>query len=219
MSTRPRIEFDEDGRCNACIWSERKKSLNWKEREQQLIKLLDAAKSVVMRFDCLVPVSGGKDGSYVAHTLRERYGVKALAVTVTPALSREIGDQNLRGFIESGFDHISINPHPEIMRKLNRVGFEEIGFPYYGLAYGYSHSCYKGSLIQFDVSHKYSMGKMARWNYGGTILTGEEAPVVLMLRYMRDVCLSGGYRQVLDGDATSPKGDTYFFEFPCRQNS
>ena len=209
MSTRPRIEFDEDGRCNACIWSERKKSLNWKEREQQLIKLLDAAKKRGNAFDCLVPVSGGKDGSYVAHTLRERYGVKALAVTVTPALSREIGDQNLRGFIESGFDHISINPHPEIMRKLNRVGFEEIGFPYYGWLMAI-HTAVIRVAVQFDVSLIF-YGEDGEVEYGGTNIT-EEAPV-FDARYMRDVYLSGGYRQVLDA-AQLPKRDTYFFEFP-----
>ena len=31
MSTRPRITFDKDGRCNACTWSEEKKSRLGKE--------------------------------------------------------------------------------------------------------------------------------------------------------------------------------------------
>ena len=41
MSTRPRIAFDKDGKCNACTWMEKKKKINWKSREEELIKLLD----------------------------------------------------------------------------------------------------------------------------------------------------------------------------------
>ena len=38
---RPRIEFDEEGICNACRYFDYKKNINWKEREEKLIKLLD----------------------------------------------------------------------------------------------------------------------------------------------------------------------------------
>ena len=34
MSTRPRITFDERGSCNACQWSEEKKKLDWKKRQE-----------------------------------------------------------------------------------------------------------------------------------------------------------------------------------------
>ena len=40
MSTRPRITFDQEGRCNACQWSDEKKTFNWKEREEELKKNL-----------------------------------------------------------------------------------------------------------------------------------------------------------------------------------
>ena len=63
MSTRPRISFDKKGFCNACQWMEEKKSLNWEEREKLLKKILsEAKKNKKGNFDCLVPVSGGKDG-------------------------------------------------------------------------------------------------------------------------------------------------------------
>ena len=32
MSTRPRISFDERGFCNACVWMEEKKNLDWSSR-------------------------------------------------------------------------------------------------------------------------------------------------------------------------------------------
>ena len=67
--TRPRIEFDSRGWCNACQWMEEKKSLDWEARQKELLELLDRHKNRG-QFDCIVTVSGGKDGSYVAHTLK-----------------------------------------------------------------------------------------------------------------------------------------------------
>ena len=132
MSTRPRITFDENGLCNACVWKERKSLLNWEDREAELKVLLSNHKRNDGNFDCLVPLSGGKDGSYVAYNLKHKYGMNPLCVTVTPALPLPLGEKNLRAFIESGYNHISINPEFEAMRALNKTGFIEMGFPYYG---------------------------------------------------------------------------------------
>jgi hypothetical protein len=132
MSTRPRIGFDATGRCNACVWAERKQSIDWSSREKELVVLLARHKRTDGGFDCIVPVSGGKDGSYVAYNLRHKYGMNPLAVTVTPALALDLGNRNLRSFIESGYNHVQISPDHNAMQALNRSGFIEMGFPYYG---------------------------------------------------------------------------------------
>ena len=132
MSTRPRITFDKRGWCNACQWSEEKQKIDWKPRQEELKNILEKYRSINGGFDCLVPVSGGKDGSYVSYKLKNEYGMNPLAVTVTPALSLDIGNQNLRNYIDSGYNLIQINPDADAMRILNRVGFFEKGFAYYG---------------------------------------------------------------------------------------
>ena len=100
MSTRPRISFDKKGFCNACQWMEEKKSLNWEEREKLLKKILsEAKKNKKGNFDCLVPVSGGKDGSYVAYQLRDKYKMNILTTTVRPPLELSAGEKNLKNFI------------------------------------------------------------------------------------------------------------------------
>ena len=58
--------------------------------------------------------------------------MKPLCVTVNPHLPTEVGKNNLENFIKSGYDHISINPDYELMRLMNRYGFETVGFPYFG---------------------------------------------------------------------------------------
>ena len=130
MSTRPRITFDHRGWCNACQWMKEKKTLDWESRRHELAVTLDKYRSRNGGFDCIVPVSGGKDGSYVSHQLKHEYGMHPLAVTVTPALSLELGNLNLRNYIESGYNHIQINPDARVMQILNRQGFIEKGFPY-----------------------------------------------------------------------------------------
>ena len=69
-STRPRITFDKKGLCNACQWAREKKKINWKSRQSLLKKIFNKKNN--NQFDCIVPVSGGKDGSYVAHTLKKK---------------------------------------------------------------------------------------------------------------------------------------------------
>ena len=101
MSTRPRITFDERGWCNACQWMEEKKSLDWSKREKELLKLIEKYRSKSGEFDCAVPVSGGKDGSYIAYTLKTKYGMNPLCINVTPPLPREIGEINLKNFAAS----------------------------------------------------------------------------------------------------------------------
>ena len=88
MSTRPRISFNNEGVCNACLW---KKKLLIGLREKELIDLLDKHRSKEGNFDCLVPVSGGKDGSYVAYNLKHKYNMNPLCITVTPPLPTKLG--------------------------------------------------------------------------------------------------------------------------------
>ena len=67
MSTRPRIKFDSRGWCNACQWVEEKKTLDWDTRQDELQEILEKYRSKTGGLDCVIPVSGGKDGSYVSY--------------------------------------------------------------------------------------------------------------------------------------------------------
>ena len=107
MSTRPRISFDEKGSCNACQWSEEKKELDWKKRLLELENILSKHKNK-STYDCIIPVSGGKDGTYVTDQLKNKYNIKPLCVTVKPALELDIGKKNLDNFLKKGVDHICL---------------------------------------------------------------------------------------------------------------
>ena len=94
-SLRPRISFDKKGRCNACQWSEEKKKLDWGKRKKELFQILKKYKSKGI-YDCIVPVSGGKDGSYVANKIKDELGLNPLTVTSRPPLESDLGKKNLK---------------------------------------------------------------------------------------------------------------------------
>ena len=209
MSTRPRITFDVRGWCNACVWTEKKKTLDWDARKNELESLLNKHRHKNGEFDCIVPCSGGKDGSYVAYNLKHKYGMNPLCVTVTPALTLPLGDQNLRAFIESGYDHISINPDHEAMRLLNKSGFIEMGFPYYGWLISI-HTAVIRTATAFGINLIF-YGEDGEVEYGGSTETSKNP--IYDVRYQRKVYLEGGYEKVLTASGLNISR-LNFFSFP-----
>src|SRR3990167_679057 len=213
MSTRPRISFDARGWCNACQWMEEKKSLNWTTRQKELQTLFDQRRTKKGAFDCIVPVSGGKDGSYVAHTLKHRYRMNPLTVTVRPALELEIGNHNLKNFIQSGFTHIHISTNAVVLDRLNKYGFLEKGFPYYGWLIAIMTSVMKMALA-FNIP-LIIYGEDGEIGYGGSIESKNKA--LYDIEYMKRVYLEGGHDLVFekilkDGDIN--EADLSLFQFP-----
>ena len=129
---RPRIIFDEEGVCNACRYSEYKKTINWKSREDELMKICDQHRSKSGNYDCVVPSSGGKDSGSVTHKLKHKYGMHPLNVTYSPLVSHPIGWQNLVSLNWAGFDTI-IGEHHYInnlkLSKLIKNGICRGNFP------------------------------------------------------------------------------------------
>ena len=135
-SMRPRITFNEEGVCSACLFAETKEKTDWDFRENQLEVLCQKHRSRDGSFDVVVPVSGGKDGGFVAHQLKHKYGMNPLCVSFSPLIPTEIGQQNLRAFINSGFDVIQGHPNGQVARKLARLAFEHMGDPFQPFIYG-----------------------------------------------------------------------------------
>jgi len=217
MSTRPRIEFDKQGSCNACQWSNEKKVMNWSSRQTELQNLTKKYKSSNgVGFDCVVPVSGGKDGSYVAYTLKKKYGMNPLAVTVRPALSLDLGDKNLTNFIDSGFNHIHVSPNAKVMQKLNKIGFVEKGFPYYGWLIAI-----KTAVIQTAMNFNIPLifyGEDGEVEYGGS--TESKNKPLYDIEYMKRVYFEGGYDKVFKSvleDKDINEGDLAFWRFPTNE--
>ena len=134
---RPRIGFDENGVCSACNFAKfKKEKIDWKIREKELRDLCDRHRKSDGSFDVVVPCSGGKDGSYVAHQLKHEFGMHPLTVTWAPHVATEIGRKNLDAFVQSGFNNILGTPDGNIHRKMTQLSFIHLGDPFQPFIYG-----------------------------------------------------------------------------------
>jgi hypothetical protein len=76
--TFPGIDFDIDGVCNYCHSHEPITVFG----EERLRVVLDNYQNRGREFDCVVPISGGRDSAFVLHEMVKTYGMRVLALTV-----------------------------------------------------------------------------------------------------------------------------------------
>ncbi|MFM7469864.1 MAG: N-acetyl sugar amidotransferase [Vampirovibrionales bacterium] len=129
--TQEGITFDAMGVCQACRSSEQKMRINWHEREEVLHRILTEAKQKgenTQNYDCIVPISGGKDSFFQLHILVKVYGLKVLAVTFSHNWFSETGKRNLTLALETfDVDHIMYTPNRKLVNTLARKSLEAIG--------------------------------------------------------------------------------------------
>lgn len=207
MSTRNRIEFDAKGRCNACVWSEEKKTFNWAPRHEELEQLFKKHRTAsTSAFDIIVPISGGKDGSYVTYSSKTRFGMNPLCVTVHPPLRSQIGVQNVENFKKAGFPLIEVNPPFEAMRLLNKRGFVDQGRPLYGWT-----TAIFTAVIRIAKSFGISLimyGEDGEIEYGGS--TESKYRATFSAEFIKRVYLEGRVAETFRGLSPS---DLVFWDF------
>lgn len=127
--TEEGIVFDENGICRACNSAEQKMHIDWVEREKELRNILEQARAKAgANYDCIVPISGGKDSTFQLHVLTQVYGVKPLAVTFSHNWFSETGYYNLLLCLEAfNVDHIMFTPNRDLVGRLARKSIHEIG--------------------------------------------------------------------------------------------
>jgi N-acetyl sugar amidotransferase len=132
-NTRPRITFNEEGICNGCLHDEKKKVLDWEAKEAELKAIIAEAlaKSPNRQYDCIIPVSGGKDSHwqtwYAINTLK----LKPLCINVQPSLASPSAAKNLSNIAEKlGVDLLCFTPNPQVYNELMAIMFERFGDPF-----------------------------------------------------------------------------------------
>jgi N-acetyl sugar amidotransferase len=123
------IVFDEMGICQACQSAEQKIHIDWRARELQLRELLEAHRARAgANYDCIVPISGGKDSTFQLHVLTKVYRMKPLAVTFSHNWFSDTGKRNLENALEKfNVDHIMFTPNRALVNALARASLGQIG--------------------------------------------------------------------------------------------
>jgi len=125
--TRPDLHLDEQGLCNACRSYAARAQVDWGRRYQDLLQLLERYRHRDgSHWDCIVPVSGGKDSTYQVVRMLQ-LGLNPLCVTSTTCDLSELGRQNIENLKQLGVDHVAISPNPRVRAKLNRLGLTQVG--------------------------------------------------------------------------------------------
>lgn len=126
------LYVDDSGICSACRVAEQFEALTdefWKQRKEKFEKLIKEIKAQGQSdYDCLIPVSGGKDSYYQTHVMCKEYGLKALLVTYHGNNYLPEGDfnrDNMRQVFD--VDHLVFGPSVETLKKLNRLCFRKMG--------------------------------------------------------------------------------------------
>lgn len=125
--TRPDLKLDEEGICNACRSYERRQEIDWDQRGKELERLLERYRRPDgSNWDCLIPVSGGKDSTFQVVRILQM-GLNPLCVTSTTCDLADIGRRNIENLKSLGVDYVEFSPNPVVRHKLNRIGLEQVG--------------------------------------------------------------------------------------------
>jgi N-acetyl sugar amidotransferase len=124
--TRPNLEIGTDGVCNACRNHETKRVIDWDARRAAFTGVVDRARSHRAAYDCVIPVSGGKDSTWQVVTCLEA-GLHPLAVTWKTPGRTAIGTANLANLIAVGVDHIDYQVNPRVEARFMLAALERLG--------------------------------------------------------------------------------------------
>ena len=172
--TRPEIVFDAEGVCDACHTAARKEQeIDWEARRQQFETIIERYRNLDgSNYDCLIPVSGGKDSTYQVYMAKVIYGLNPLCVTFGQCKCTELGEQNMENLRQLGVDHLVFHPNPVVYKKLYKTGFERLGDPCW--------PCHAGIFtypIRIAVEKNIPLliwGENSQMEYGGPAAAREE---------------------------------------------
>ncbi len=126
------LNLDKEGVCSSCRTFEKFNVLTpefWARRRRKFEGILrDTLKENSSNYDCIIPVSGGKDSYYQAHMVCAEFKLKPLLVTYHGNNYLPEGDSN-RDRMRQVFDadHLVFGPSVDVLKKLNRLCFRKMG--------------------------------------------------------------------------------------------
>lgn len=169
-NAKPTIIFDDDGICSGCRYHESRKKIDWLERQKMLKEILDEHKDKARKagnpYDCIIPVSGGKDSHFQTHLMKTVFGMNPLLVTYNHTFNSRLGIRNLNNLVgKLGVDLIRFTANPESVRKISRYMLKTVG----DLTWHY-HAGIR--TLPFQIAVKYKIPLIIWGEHGFAELTG-----------------------------------------------
>ncbi len=158
------LTMSDEKICSGCIVHEEKMKINWEEREKIFKKLLLSYRSS-NNYDCIIPVSGGKDSHFQANYIK-KLGLKPLMVTYYTHNYSKTGEENLKNIGKLGIDHFIFYPDKKVISKMNKVGFEMTG----DMSWHFHCGVW---TTPFQIAQKFKIPLLVYGEHGFTDLAGQ----------------------------------------------
>lgn len=111
--TFPGISFDQEGVCNYCHDYQKASVFGEEALGQELSKYVGKGE----KYDCLVPISGGRDSSFVLHHIVNKYRMSCLAITVDSGAMTQEGYRNIEKTTKAlGVEHVWLKDEGHIKK-------------------------------------------------------------------------------------------------------
>ena len=213
--TKPDLYFDDEGICDACKSAERKhgteNAVNWDVRAKYFDELLvNARKNAKGWYDCIIPVSGGKDSTWQVYAMKKIHGMNPLAVTFDQFDQTETGVHNLEILRLIGVDHVHFTLNPNIVRLLVRKGLEIVGDQYW-----VNHVGIYTVPFHFAVRFQIPLvifGENPQFEYGGPAKSRDN--MIMDRRWRQEFGLMRGFREEDMVDDEISLEDLRMLQFP-----
>ena len=203
------LTFDNEGVCSGCRTHEEQSKVDWSERLKWFGELCDEYRDTG-EYDCLIPVSGGKDSFYQTHLLKS-LGMRPLLVTYNENNETDIGKRNIQRMKDVfGVDYINVTPSVEVLKKMNRVGFKKMGDPDM-----HAHMGINSVPVQMAVKFRIPLiiwGEHGFMNLGG--MHSYDDMVEYTTRYRKEHLLRGYDWQDFVGEEDLTERDLSLFKYP-----
>jgi len=109
--TFPKIVYDENGVCNYCLSYKSIKVYG----EKSLLDIMNKFRNQGDKYDCIVPISGGRDSSFVLYNIVKKYKMRTLAVTIDFGFSTDEAINNMQSITKTlNIDHIILKDEKAI---------------------------------------------------------------------------------------------------------
>lgn len=112
----PNLSFNKQGECSLCSSKNTFNPIG----EEKLINIFEIAKkNKKNQYDALVPLSGGKDSSYILHLAVNVYKLNVITMTYDNGLLSDIAIRNIKESIKkTNVKHVFYKPEDELQKKV-----------------------------------------------------------------------------------------------------
>ncbi len=211
-----KLVFDENGVCSGCRVAEAKKKIDWAAREKKLKELAEKYRSKDgSNYDCIIPVSGGKDSYFQTHYATKVLGLKPLLVTYHGNNYLPEGERNLQRMRQVfDVDHIIFRPSEQVLIKMNRLCFKKMGDMNW-----HAHCGIFTYPVQIAVKHRIPL---ILWGEHGTLdLAGmyslDDLPEMSAKQRLEHGLRGFDWKDMIDGEEGIGEHDLLWAKYPANE--